>query len=207
MNAGQNTEQLMASLTAALQPVRPLRPPVVRALLWLALIGILVGVPLLLLANLQRFALRNADPRVALELGATLLTGITAVVAAFHLSIPDRTRAWIYAPLPPLLLWLGSSGLGCLQNGVGELDFQCLMFVVAASVPLGLLLFVFLRRARPITPLSVAVMGGLGIAGIAAFVLQFFHPFDVTVIDLAVHLMAVLLVMGAAALVSRRALA
>ena len=50
-------------------------------------------------------------------------------------------------------------------------------------------------------------MGGLGIAGLAAFVLQFFHPFDVTVIDLAVHLMAVLLVMGAAALVSRRALA
>jgi hypothetical protein len=112
----------------------------------------------------------------------------------------------VYAPVPPLLLWLGSSGLSCLQNGVGELDLQCLVFVLAVSLPLALLLFGFLRRARPIAPLPVALLGGLGVAGIAAFLLQFFHPFDVTVIDLAVHIAAVALVIGAAATMGRRTL-
>jgi hypothetical protein len=31
-------------------------------------------------------------------------------------------------------------------------------------------------------------MAGLGVASLAAFLLQFFHPFDVTVIDLGLHL-------------------
>lgn len=202
----QGTEQLIGSLTHGLQPVSPLRPPVVRALLWLSTIAVLAAVLLLRFANLQVFELRNADPRVALELAATLVTGLSAVIAAFYLSIPDRSPNWVYAPVPPLLLWLGSSGLGCLQNGVGELDLQCLIFVLAVSLPLGLLLFGFLRRARPIAPLPVALLGGLGVAGIAAFLLQFFHPFDVTVIDLAVHIAAVALVMGAAATMGRRTL-
>ena len=48
-------------------------------------------------------------------------------------------------------------------------------------------------------------MGGLGVAGIAAFLLQFFHPFDVTLLDLAIHAVAVGLVVGVSA-VSARAL-
>ncbi len=41
----------------------------------------------------------------------------------------------------------------------------------------------------------MAALGTLGVAATAAFTLQFFHPFDVTVIDLALHLAAVALVM------------
>jgi len=37
-------------------------------------------------------------------------------------------------------------------------------------------------------------------------VLQFFHPFAVTFIDLAVHLFAILIVVGAVGLLNRRAL-
>ena len=36
----------------------------------------------------------------------------------------------------------------------------------------------------------MALCGALGVAALAAFILQFFHPFDVTVIDLALHLAA-----------------
>ena len=38
------------------------------------------------------------------------------------------------------------------------------------------------------------ITGGLGAASLAAFLLQFFHPFDVTFMDLAVHAFAVTLV-------------
>jgi len=46
----------------------------------------------------------------------------------------------------------------------------------------------------------VAAMGTLGVAASAACVLEFFHPFDVTVIDLALHLAAVaaVILIGAA---------
>jgi hypothetical protein len=47
------------------------------------------------------------------------------------------------------------------------------------------------------------MVGGLGVAALSAFVLQFFHPFDVTVMDLATHLAAVALVIGGAALAER----
>jgi hypothetical protein len=40
----------------------------------------------------------------------------------------------------------------------------------------------------------VAALGTLGVAATSAFILQFFHPFDVTAIDLALHLAAVALV-------------
>jgi hypothetical protein len=63
-----------------------------------------------------------------------------------------------------------------------------------------------LSRASPIEPLPVALLGGLGAAALAAFLLQFFHPFAVTFIDLAVHLVSIGLVVGVAALLRRRTL-
>jgi len=58
-----------------------------------------------------------------------------------------------------------------------------------------------------LAPLPVAAAGGLSVAATAAFTLQFFHPFDVTFMDLAVHLIAVAIVvfaaMGAERLVGR----
>jgi hypothetical protein len=202
--ARQSTDALIGKLGAQLLPVKPLRPPVTRALLWL--LGVAVVFMPLWMANLSVFAARNNDVRVAVELAATLATGIVAVVAAFYLSIPGRSERWLYAPLAPLLVWLGSSGLGCLRNGLGEIDMACLVFVVVVSLPLSLVLFAVLRFARPIEPLRVALMASLGVAGLAAFLLQFFHPFDVTVLDLAVHATAIGLIMGAAATLGRRAL-
>lgn len=201
-----DTNKLILSLSAGLQPVRPLRPPALRAVLCLLLIAVLAVWPLLRLADLQEFALRNTDPRSALECAASLLTGIVATFSAFYLSVPGRAGRWMLAPLAPLALWIAASGAGCLRNGVGTANWDCLMFVIVTGIPLTLLLFLFLRRARPVAPGPVAWAGGLGAAGIAAFLLQFFHPFDVTVMDLLVHAAAVLCVLAAARLLGLTAL-
>ncbi len=208
------TEKLIEGLSQGLAPVRPLRPPAVRSLLWLAAAMVCVGAVLLRFANVDLFMARRSDPRLALESAAALLTGITAVISAFYLSLPDRSSLWRYAPLPPLALWIATSSLGCLQYGfgwgppgdrLGE-SLHCFRFIIAVSVPLAILLYVVLRRARPLEPLPVALSAALGVAALAAFVLEFFHPFDSTVIDLTLHGAAVLVVLALAGF-SRRVLA
>jgi hypothetical protein len=196
------TDKVIQSLAAQLQPVRRLRSPLLRALLWLAVIGAVAGLLIAHAVGVGVFLQRVAVPRVAVETAATGLTAITAVIAAFELSVPGHSPRWAVLPVLPLLTWLGASGLGCLANGLGlhgAAGFSgdsshCFAFITGVSVPLAVALFWMLRRARPIDPLPVAALGTLGVAATAAFLLQFFHPFDVTVIDLALHLAAVALV-------------
>lgn len=210
----RKTEQLIESLSQGLEPVRPLRPPTKRALIWIGAVAFAIGLALLRFADMAAFAARYAEPRMALEAAAMLLTGITAVIAAFHLSLPDRSSLWRFAPLPPLALWIGTSSLGCLQYGLGlgppghlaGESTHCFTFIVGVSVPLAVLLYAVLRRARPLNLLPVALTAALGVAALAAFVLQFFHHFDVTATDLVMHLAAVLVVVALAG-ACRRALA
>jgi hypothetical protein len=193
------TEQVIEQLAAELEPIKPLRAPGARAVIWLALVGCAAAIVILSYAHRDSALARLAIPRIAIECAATGLTAIAAILAAFELSVPDRSPRWAWLPLPPLLAWLGASGLGCLRSGllfhthgtaIGE-SSHCFLFIVAVSVPLAVLLFAMLRRARPVNPIPVAAMGTLGVAASAAFLLEFFHPFDVTAIDLAMHLAAV----------------
>jgi hypothetical protein len=126
------------------------------------------------------------------------------LMLSFEMSLPDRSAAWALVPLPSLALWVTSSGVSCYDHWLvigpngwafGQSVF-CLSFILAVSVPLGISLFLLLRRSATLTPVRVGAVGGLGIAAIAAFLLQFFHPFDVTFIDLGVNLGAVGVVVG-----------
>jgi hypothetical protein len=213
-----DTSTLIGRLVADAKPVKRLRPPTLRACLWLLAAGSIAGVAILLLANLPVFAERIAEPALAIEWVATLMTGAAAVLAAFQLSLPDRSPAWALLPLPSLAVWIGSSGYSCYRHWitVGPAGWQlgpsvdCLVFILAVSPPVALSLLVVLRRARPLDSVRVAGMGALGVAALAAAALQFFHPFDVTFIDLGVHLGAVALMIAgvsAAEHISARALA
>jgi hypothetical protein len=206
-----NTDDLIAQLSATAAPVKRLAPPMTRALVWLGAIAVIAAIPIVLRSNLETFAGRASDPRMAVELFATLATGVAGVIAAFHLSLPDRPRAWALLPAPFALLWMGLSGWGCLeflpeqaQRGWGfhQSDY-CFVFLLSVGVPLAGLLVLALRRASPLQPRLVASVGALGVAGLAAFILQFFHPFDVTVMDLATHLVALALLVAVISLSGR----
>ena len=203
----EGMEQVIGRLVADAAPVRRLRPPILRAVLWLVAVAAIAAVAILWFSNLEIFARRAEDPRLAVELAGTLLTGIAAVIAAFELSLPDRSGRWSLLPLPPLALWIASSGYGCYRHwlrfgpegwAIGE-SAHCFAFILGASVPLAISLVILLRIAHPLSPLRVAAVGGLGVAGIAAFLLQFFHPFDVTLMDLGIHAAAVAIVVAVTA--------
>lgn len=198
------TEQLIEHLAGDLSPVRPLRPPVQRAAFWLLGVAALATLAIWQLADLSAVHPRLSQPRATAECIGSGLTAVLAIVAAFEMSVPDHSPRWWWAPLPPLALWIGASGLGCLANGMslhGPHGFvgdsgSCFRFICGVSAPLAAALFYMLRRARPMDALPVAVMGTLGVAASAALILQFFHPFDITVIDLTLHLSAAGLVMA-----------
>jgi hypothetical protein len=207
------TEQLIERLVASAEPVRPLRRPLIRATLWLSLTAAIGALIVLLFAHLSVFEHRAHDPKLVFELCGTLMTGFAAVIASFYLSLPDRLPGWALLPIPPLVLWIASSGYSCYRHWItfgpdgwqlGD-SAQCFRFILATSVPLGILLWLPLRRAHPMAPARVAVVGGLGVAALAAFLLQFFHPFDVTVMDLVAHLAAVAIVVAVASAFGRTA--
>lgn len=202
----RTTSDLIETLAADAKPIRRLRPPLLRAALWLAGFLALAGIITLASGAWPKMILRLHDVRFAVEMAATLLTGMAAIMAAFYVCLPDRALSWRFLPLPFLALWLASSGYECYRNwivlgpdrslGMGE-SMHCFGFIVGISVPLAAALYFAMRRARPLNPLPVMAVGGLGVAALAATLLQFYHPFDVTVMDLGLHLAAVTVVIAA----------
>ena len=206
----RSTDQLIERLAASAEPVKRLRPPLVRASLWLLAVAAVAALFLPFFANFPLFDQKLENGKFILELIGTLLTGFAAVIAAFYLSVPGRSPAWALLPIPPLILWLVSSGYNCYRDwisvGISGWQFgetvSCFSTILGFSVPLGLALVLALRRARPIAPIPVAAMGGLGVGALSAFLLQFNHNVDASFLDLGTHAVAVgvvILVVSAAA--------
>ena len=207
-------DRLIDALVADLRPARPLLPPALRTLIWLMLVAA-VAIGLAMFADVAAMGRRiGAFPDMWLAVLGSIATMATAAFAAFELSLPDRSRAWALLPLPAAALWVGASGLGCMRAyvlpgthvaGFGETR-DCLLFIIGLSVPLSAALIVMLRRAYSLAPPLTAAMAGLASAAAAATLLNFFHPFDAAAADLALHAVAVLIVVAAARAVGSRAL-
>ena len=194
-------EHLIATLASGLEPVRRLPPPAVRAFEFMAMVGA-ATIILAWLSDLTAVERLLATTDMWLAAVGSTLTAALAALAAFHLCLPDRSPAWALLPLPPALIWVAASGLGCLRAtllpgthdaGLSE-SRDCLVFILAVSAPLSAVLLVMLRRGFSLRPRLTAALGGLAAASAAATLLNFLHPFDATASDLAVHAAAVILV-------------
>lgn len=197
---GMVTDQLIAVLIANLHPVRRLQPPLLRGAFWLLIVLVIAAPAIIFVSDLHIFARRIRQPEVLLEMVSISLAGAGAVIAAFHISLPDRSPIWAILPIAPLVLWIGSSGYSCYEHVIdGNSDLwmelqqggQCFGLIIAFSLPLGISLLTQLRRTNPMLAVPVAAMGGLGASAVAAALLQFFHPFEVSFLDLAAHLIAI----------------
>ena len=214
MIRSDSNDRFVQVLSADLTPVRRLAPPAQRLLIWLAIVG-LAALALAMVSDVRSMIHRlMAAPDLWLAAAGSLLTAVSAAAAAFQLSLPDRKAVWALLPIPPALLWIGASGIGCLRPwfvagtspmSIGDSD-SCLVFILGFSLPLSLLLIVMLRRGFSLRPNLTAVVGGLACASAAATLLNFVHPYDATASDLAVHAVAVGIVMLANTLFGGRIL-
>ena len=206
------TPDLIASLAANATPVRRLRPPVMRAACWL----LLAAVVLTLLAVNQGIrpdlVQRLQEPAFAASMAASLLTGVLATIAAFLVSLPDRSRLWLLLPVPALIAWLSNVGYQCLTQwvaiGPDGMSFgeaaRCFATLVLTSLPLSLAMLVMLRYAAPLRPTAATLMGSLAVAAVTATALSLFHTIDATAMILMWNFGTAVLFVGLAGVFGRR---
>jgi hypothetical protein len=205
------TDTLIARLAAAPPPVRRLRQPMLRAVVFLAVAAAVIGAVVAASGLRPNLGAVMAMPGRQLEWYASIATGVLAAIAAFHLAVPGRSAFWGLLPLPAGTVWLASLGYGCWMDFVRlgpaglawGTSWSCLRAIMLTSLPLGALLFWMLRFAGPVTSLPVALFGTLGIAALSAAGLTLYHHLEASFLVLLWHIGTILL-LTAASVVSRR---
>ncbi|MFN4281285.1 MAG: NrsF family protein [Alphaproteobacteria bacterium] len=208
MSDAKRSEDLIAVLAASAEPARRLPPPMRRAALWLALAVAIVAASVLWHGVDAELAAELLEPLHFAEWLAALATGVGGIVAAFHLTLPDRSPRWAWLALAPAGAWLATVGLGCLGDylAMGGAAFAwgepwlCLEYITQLGVPLTLLSLVMLRHAGPIRPMSTMLLAGLGMSGLSAAGLAFFHPDHTAWLGLLWHGAAFAVVLASGAL-------
>jgi hypothetical protein len=199
-----NVAHLIGDLTDDLRPVRRIETPWLSAAIWIG-VAVIMGIGLYTMRDQMPWAGPLApDAFTVPGLVTSGLTAVLAVIAAFQLSLPDRSSTWAILPLPAFAAWVIITGLGCLAytSTPGAIPgpwpgfVQCLSVLVLLSLPLTVILVMMVRRARPLRPVRVALLGGLATAAAAGTLLCFVHPHDATALDLAAHSLAVLAIVG-----------
>ncbi len=209
------TSDLIDVLSSSATPVRRLRPPFVRAALWL-LLGAAV-LSLLAIAHGVRpdLPVRLHQASFVTGMTAALATAVLAALASFKLSLPESSRWWCLLPAPALAIWVLSIGYGCLTDWVvmgpdgvrmGEAA-QCFATLLLPSVPLSFAMLVMLRHAAALRPTIVSATGGLAVAAATSFVLSLVHEFDATIMILIWNLGTAAAIAGFAAVFGRTAFA
>lgn len=206
------TPDLIESLAANMKPVRRLRPPVMRAACWLLLAGLVVALLAVSQGIRPDLTQRLHDPAFAVGMAGAALTGMLAAVAAFLVSLPDRSRLWLLLPAPAVAIWLSNIGYQCLTQWIsmgptgvslGETT-RCLATLVLTSLPLSLAMMVMLRYAAPLRPTAVTFMGSLSVAAITATALSLFHSADATLMIIMFNVGTAAMFVGLGGLFGRR---
>jgi hypothetical protein len=206
------TRELIDTLVECATPVRRLRPPLLRAMLWLAFASLVIALIVMGHGLRPDLTLHLRRPAFAITTAAALATGILSAIAAFVVSLPDRSRWWLVLPMPALAAWLSTIGYGCLTDWVnlgpegirfGE-ELRCFSILVLTSVPLTVALTVMLRYAAMLRAGAVATTGGLAVAAITASALPLFHNHDATAMILIWNVGTALLITGITSLFGRR---
>jgi hypothetical protein len=205
------TEDMIARLAGDLRPVRRLPSPPVLLALWTLLSVAIIALAVAVFGTREVLE-RPMSTFDTLHVVSAALTALLAGLAAFELSLPDRDRRWSWLPVPAILLWVGTMGVGCVgelvQLGLDGIRFHvswsCVRFIIGFGLPMAGLMLWLTRHAAWIRPGPVAAFGALSAAAFASIGLTLVHPTFGPLMVLAWHGVAVLAVTGLAALAGPR---
>jgi hypothetical protein len=195
--------------------VRRLQPPLLRALGWILLATVVTLILVLLRGFRSDIASCIQDPAYLIQVAGAWLTGAAATLAAFEVSLADRKRGWLLLPLPFAALWLSGFAYGCLGDWIAipagppimHDSVRCGERVRMASLPLGLVLWMMLRRARPLRASATAGVGALAVAGFADTAHLLIHVVQASSLVLVINLVPVAIILMIGGLLGRHSLA
>jgi hypothetical protein len=200
------TPDLIKSLVADAKPVRRLRPPVIRAFLWVLYAAVIVALLVVSHGLRSDIGVRLGQPLFVTGIAASLMTGVLAAVAAFIVSLPDRSRTWLLLPMPTLVLWVCTTSYQCLTDWVsiqpdgirlGEAA-NCFATLVLTSVPLWLAMLVMLRYIGLVRSAAAAIAASLAVAAVASTALSLLHDLEASALVLMWNLGTAALLVGLA---------
>ena len=169
-----HTEQLIRALAGQARPVTPMPQPWHRTVVWAGVTVVYLGVLIAIVSPRDDLAARMGDLRFMIEQGAALLTGLTAAIAAFALTIPGTRRTIVWLPVAAAALWLSAVTAGALRDlelaGPGGVAFQtnwgCVVTVLAGAAMPAVMMAMMLRRGVPLAPHLTMALGGLAAAAL-----------------------------------------
>ena len=210
-----NTPDLIDALVDCATPVRRLRPPPVRAVLWLLLAALVLTLIAVAHGVRPDIAERLHQPVFVVGMFGALATGVLAAFASFRISLPDASRWWLMLPVPSLVIWISTIGYGCLTDWVSVVEsdnrmaeaIQCIATLLLTSVPLSIAMLVMLRYAAFLRPTEVCLTGGLAVAALTAFAMSLIHNLDATISILVWNLGSAALIASLASVFGRSTLA
>ena len=206
------TEDLIASLTADLRPVRRVRRAIVASVVWLTAAAAAVCLAVLYFGLREDIAQRFAAGVDLPQLLAAVATSVLATYAAFQLALPDRDWRWSLLPLPAIAVWLATLGWGWVQDVLAAgpdalrltTSFQCIAFISGLGLPLTVGMLWLSRHAALFRPGPVAALSGLAAASLASAGLSCVHYLNAAAMTLVWHGAAVILVTAVASLLGPR---
>ena len=205
------TEKLIERLAEVVEPVRPLARPWIRTAAWLLVAIPYIALVMFVVSPRADLIAKASEWRYVIEQFAALATGITAATAAFATVIPGYDRKFLFFPVLPLAIWLGSLGDGCVEDWIHfgpdglslQPDWSCFPAIALVGAVPAIVMAVMLRRGAPLTPHVTSALGGLAAAGLSNFGLRLFHSQDVSLMVLVWQVGAVCVLAAMAALAGR----
>jgi hypothetical protein len=206
------TDDLIASLTGSLRPVRRVRSAGRATALWSAVAVSAVGLAIVHFGLREDFAQRFGSGAELVRLLAAVATGILAAFAAMQCALPDRGWRWALLPVPAIAVWMAALGWGCVEDVMASgrealrltTSFQCVVFISGLGVPLAVGMLWQSRHAALVRPERVAALCGLAAAAVASAGLSCIHSLNAAAMILVWHGLAVALVTGAVAAIGPR---
>ncbi len=201
-----HTERLVASLVDDLRPVRPLRPPIVRAMSWLvAEIAIFLAFTVVH-GFRPDLAEQFAKPEFLFEWGAALLTAVVTAIAMFHVSIPGQKGWWVQISAGAIGVWVFSLVLGAvaevralgLDGIVMRTSWECVEFLTgSAFLTIGAALYV-VRAGAASSPAATVMLTAISVTALGSWNLELFHRLDTITQLLVWHLTTITAILVAA---------
>ncbi len=211
----KRTPEVIDVLVEAATPVRRLRAPLWRTLIWLAMAAFILALLCIVHGVRPDLSMQLKQPMFVVSMFGAFATAMLAALASFKLNLPDSSRWWLLLPLPGLAIWVSTIGYGCLSDWVsmsaegvriGEAA-RCFATLLLTSAPLSVAMLIMLRHAAPLRPTVVSTVGGLAVAAMTSFALSILHDIDATVMILVWNLGVAALIAGTAGFLGQSLLA